>query len=64
MKNAVKRKHVRKHGQDPRDGVQVRDEADAVEVVEQDGVVEGLHVRELGQVLLNNSGVVFAKHAV
>jgi len=26
--------------------------------------VERLHVRELGQVLLNNSGVVFAKHTV
>ena len=64
MKNAVKGKDVRKHGQDPRDGVKVGDEADAVEVVEEHGVVESLHVPELGQVLLNNSGVVFAKHAV
>ncbi len=30
------------HGEDPGDGVEVRDEADAVQVVEQGGVVEGL----------------------
>ena len=64
VKNAVKGEDVGEHSQDPRDGVQVRDEADAVQMVKQDGIVEGLHVRELGQVLLNNSGVVFAKHAV
>ena len=64
MKNAVERKNVCKHGEDPRDCVEVRDEPDAVQVVEEARIVEGLDVCELGQVLLDDSGVVFAEHAV
>jgi hypothetical protein len=48
----MKGKDVSKHRQDPGDGVQVRNEPDAVQVVEQDRIVEGLYVRKLGQVLL------------
>ena len=64
MKNAVKRKNVSEHCEDPRNGVQVGDEADPVQMVEEGRVVEGLDVRELGQVLLDDSGVVFAEHTV
>ncbi len=42
MEHVPKGEDVCEHGEDPGDGVKVRDEADAVQVVEQGGVVEGL----------------------
>ncbi len=42
MEHVAQGEDVCEHGEDPGDGVQVRDEADAVKVVEQGGVVEGL----------------------
>lgn len=52
------------HGEEPGDGVQLRDEANVVEVVEQAGVVEGYHVGELGKVFLDDGTVVPQKEFV
>ena len=48
MQNALKRKDVSKHRQDPGYSVEVWNEPDAVKVIEQDRIVEGLHVSKLG----------------
>ncbi len=42
MKDTVEWKDVRKHGEDPGDGVQVRNETDSVQMVEQKWIMEGL----------------------
>ena len=85
MEDALQRENVSEHGQDPGNGVEVGDEANAVEVVEQlwkrdnqmgvvtdqnrvrgtiTWIVERLNVAELGEVLLNDGGVVLPEHAV
>ncbi len=64
MEYILQREHMSKHCQNPGNRVQLRDEADAVQVVEQDRVVECLDVAELSQVLLNDGRVVSPKHAV
>ena len=42
MEDAVEREDVRKHGEDPWDGVQVRNETDSVQMIEEKWIVEGL----------------------
>jgi hypothetical protein len=58
MKDLGERENVREHGEEPRNGVEVRSELDRVEVNGELRVVERDQVRELRQVFVYHCRVV------
>ena len=52
------------HGEDPGNGVKVRDEADLVQVVEQFRIVECLEMGKLCEIFLDDDSIVLHEHVV
>lgn len=57
-------KYMSKHGEKPRDGVEIGNEANLVEVITQLWIMEGDHLGEHGQVLLYYMRVVLQEEVI